>query len=56
MAAWTGQITADMVFPNELAIPIVDGVPQFPEKLEPKSRIPTQTRDVGGATVYIRPG
>ncbi len=56
MAPWTRQIAADVVFPNELAIPIVDGVPRFPEKLEPKSRIPTQTRDVGGATVYIRPG
>lgn len=56
MAARTHQITANVVFPNEVAIPIVDGVPQFPDKLEPTSRIPTQTRDVGRATVFIRPG
>jgi hypothetical protein len=56
MAIKTWQTTADLLFPNEFAVDVVDGAPRLPDRLEPQSRIPTQQRDFAGATVFIRPG
>lgn len=56
MAARTWQIAVDVLFPNDFPADIVDGAPQLPDRLEPQSRIPTQSRDLGDATVFIGPG
>jgi hypothetical protein len=52
----TWQITADVLFPNQLTFGVVDGPPQVGDRLQPQSRIPTQQRDFAGATAFIRPG
>jgi hypothetical protein len=57
MGARTWQVTADVVFPNHFAVDIDEqGEPQFPEHLEPQSRIPTAQREIGGASVFIYEG
>jgi hypothetical protein len=56
MTIKTWQTTADLLFPNEFAVDVVDGTPRLPDRLEPQSRIPTQQRDFAGVTVFIRPG
>jgi hypothetical protein len=50
------QATATVLFPNEFPTDVVDGVPNLPERLEPRSRIPTQRRNLDNATVFILPG
>jgi hypothetical protein len=52
----TWQVTAEVLFPNEFPIEVVEGAPRPAEVLEPKSRIPAQQRELDGFTVFIRPG
>jgi hypothetical protein len=56
MASKTWQVTANVLFPNQFPVEMVDGVPKPPQQLEDNSRIPTQQRDLDGATAFIRPG
>ncbi len=49
-------MTADVLFPNDFEVDVVDGVPQLPNQLEPVSRIPNQSRDLGGITACIGTG
>ena len=56
MASKTWQVTANVLFPNQFPVEMVDGVPNPPQQLEANSRIPTQQRDLDGATAFIRPG
>jgi len=52
------QIAADVAFPNSfLELNAVDGVPQFPQKLEPQLRFRTEKREIEpGVTVFVAPG
>jgi hypothetical protein len=56
MASKTWQVTADVLFPNELPVDVVDGEPQLPERLVPQPRIPRQHRQIDGADVFICEG
>ena len=56
MTTKTWQITADILFPNQLGFGVEDGRPQVGVGLLPQSRIPTQRRDLDGAIAFIRPG
>ena len=55
MAVRTWQVTADVVFPNHLPVDVDDqGNPRFPDRIEPQSRIPTDYREIAGASVFVR--
>lgn len=56
MASKTWQVTADVLFPNEFPVDVVDGEPPLPERLVPQSRIPTQHRRIDGTDVFICEG
>jgi hypothetical protein len=56
MPSQTWQIAVDLLFPNHFPMQEVDGVAQLPEQLDPQSRIPRQSRDLGDAIVFIAPG
>lgn len=56
VSARTWQVAADVVFPNEFPLDIIDGTPQLPQQLRPRSRIPTQQRYVDDAIVFVVPG
>jgi hypothetical protein len=50
----TWQVTADVVFPNHLAVEIdVAGLPRPPQQLTPQSRIPCGRRQIGGADAFV---
>lgn len=59
MASKTWQVSADVLFPNEFPVDVWDGEPQVPEvgeRLVPRSRIPTQRRQIDAADVFICAG
>lgn len=55
MAVRTWQVTADVVFPNQFPMDVVDGETRLPQQLRPQSRIPRQARELGDATAFVRP-